>query len=62
MPLTQAKALVVLLLRNIRRYEEPTSIDIELPRDVLEKLQIPQGDRQLFRDTPLDLDGGLLGP
>jgi hypothetical protein len=44
------------MLRNIRRYEQAAGIDIDLPRDVLEKLQIPQEDWQLFRE-PLDLDG-----
>ena len=43
MPLAQAKALAVLMLRNIRRYEQAAGIDIDLPRDVLETLQIPQG-------------------
>jgi hypothetical protein len=51
MPLAQAKALAVLMLRNIRRYKQAAEIDIDLPRDVLEKLQIPQEDWQLFRDA-----------
>jgi hypothetical protein len=50
MPLAQAQALAVLMLRNIRRYEQAAGIDIDLPRDVLEKLQIPPEDWQLFRD------------
>ncbi len=42
MPLPQARALVVLMLRNIRRYDQAAGIDIDLPRDVLEKLQKPR--------------------
>ena len=55
MPLAQAKALAVLMLRNIRQYEQAAGIDIDLPRDVLDKLQIPQEDWQLFREPPYGL-------
>ena len=37
------------MLRNIQQYEQEAGLDIDLPRDVLDKLQIPQEDWQLFR-------------
>lgn len=48
MPLQQAKALAVLLLRGIRQYEEQSGADIDLPAQVLETLGVPQEDWQRF--------------
>ena len=51
MPLQQAKALGVLMLRNVRAYEEQTGADIDLPRQVLESLNIPPEDWVRFKDS-----------
>ena len=44
MPLQQAKALAVILLRAVRRYESDASVTIELPDQLLENLGIPSED------------------
>lgn len=49
MPLQQAKALAVLLLRGIRQYEEQSGADIDLPAQVLEGLGVPQEDWRRFK-------------
>ncbi len=49
MPLQQAKALAVLLLRNIRQYEQQTGADIDLPQVVLKALDIPAEDWERFK-------------
>ena len=49
MPLQLAKALAVLLLRAIRQYEQQTGADIDLPRQVLEGLNIPVEDWERFK-------------
>ena len=51
MPLQQAKALAVMLLRTLRRYEQETKTDIDLPKQVLQSLGIPPEDWQSFRGT-----------
>jgi hypothetical protein len=48
MPLQQAKALAVMLLRNIRSYEGQTNTNIDLPRQLLDELGIPPEDWQRF--------------
>jgi len=48
MPLQQAKALAVMLLRNIRAYEEDTGADIDLPQPILDALKIPVEDWRRF--------------
>ena len=48
MPLQQAKALAVILLRIVRRYESEADVNIELPRKLLESLGIPFEDWQRF--------------
>lgn len=48
MPLQQAKALAVILLRAVRKYESEADVDIELPRKLLESLGIPLEDWQRF--------------
>lgn len=48
MPLQQAKALAVLLLRAIRSYEQQTGADVDLPREVLDSLSIAPEDWQRF--------------
>lgn len=49
MPLQQAKALAVILLRTIRKYETDADVNIELPRDVLNKLNIAPEDWERFK-------------
>lgn len=44
MPLQQAKALAVILLRAVRTYEAQTNVEIELPADLLQALNIPLED------------------
>ena len=51
MPLQQAKALAVLLLKNIRKYEEQTDTDIDLPQPILDELGIPREDWERFKDS-----------
>lgn len=51
MPLQQAKVLGVLVLRNVRQYEEKTNTDIDLPKEVLEQLNIPFEDWERFKGT-----------
>lgn len=48
MPLQQAKALAVILLRNVRKYEDEANVNIELPQKLLEGLGIPLEDWQRF--------------
>ena len=49
MPLQQAKALAVLLLRDIRTYEQRTGADIGLPSQVLQELNIPLEDWERYK-------------
>ena len=49
MPLQQAKALAVILLRTIRRYEQDTETDIDLPKQVLDSLNIAPEDWERFK-------------
>ena len=51
MPLQLAKALAVMLLRQIRSYEQQTQTDIDLPRQVLDTLGIPPEDWERFKGT-----------
>ena len=51
MPLQQAKALAVMLLRNIRSYEQETGADIDLPDEVLKVLKIAPEDWKRFTAT-----------
>ena len=44
MPLQQAKALAVILLRAVRRYESDANVTIELPDGLLKSLGIPPED------------------
>ncbi len=48
MPLQQAKALAVMLLRGIRSYEQQTGADIDLPEEVLKALNIAPEDWKRF--------------
>ena len=48
MPLQQAKALAVLLLRGIRAYEQQTGADVDLPQEVLTALKIAPEDWKRF--------------
>lgn len=48
MPLQQAKALAVILLRTVRKYEHEANVDIELPSKLLEHLGIPPEDWRHF--------------
>ena len=48
MPLQQAKALAVMLMRNIRTYEQQTGTDVGLPRQVLDSLNIAPEDWARF--------------
>lgn len=48
MPLQQAKALAVILLRNIRLYERQMKVEIELPQAMLEGLGIAPEDWRRF--------------
>lgn len=49
MPLQQAKALAVILLRTIRKYETDANVTIELPREVLDRLNIAPEDWERFK-------------
>jgi hypothetical protein len=49
MPLQQAKALAVLLLGNIRKYEHQSGTDVDLPKQVLKALEIPPEDWERFK-------------
>jgi hypothetical protein len=49
MPLQQAKALAVILLRNLRQYEQENEADIDLPKKVLKHLSIAQEDWTRFK-------------
>lgn len=49
MPLQQGKALAVILLRNIRQYEQQSGADIDLPLQVLQALNIPREDWERFK-------------
>ena len=49
MPLQQAKALAVMLLRGVRQYEEQTGADIDLPATVLAQLGIAVEDWERFK-------------
>ena len=44
MPLQQAKALAVILLRTVRKYENEANVTIELPDQLLKSLGIPPED------------------
>ncbi|MEX2598103.1 MAG: hypothetical protein WD533_00435 [Dehalococcoidia bacterium] len=44
MPLQQAKAMAVLMLRTIRTWEERMGVEVTLPDSVLEELGIPKED------------------
>ena len=48
MPLQQAKAMAVLMLRGIRSYEAQANVEIELPAEVLKGLGIPHEDWRRF--------------
>ena len=48
MPLQQAKALAVIMLRNIRQYERAAKVEIELPQAVLDGLGIAADDWRRF--------------
>jgi len=47
-PLQQAKALAVLLLRSVRKYETASNVTIELPDQLLKALEISLGDWKRF--------------
>ena len=49
MALQQAKVLGLLLLRDIRVFEERTGTEVGLPAQVLEELGIPREDWERFR-------------
>ena len=50
MPLQQAKAMAVLMLRSIRGWEERMGVEVTLPDSVLQELNIPPEDwRRLAR-------------
>ena len=57
MPLQQAKALAVMLLRNIRQYERQMKVEIELPKVVLDGLGIAADDWKRFSLGDDDDDG-----
>lgn len=48
MPLQQAKALAVMLLRAVRRYETEANVTVELPDKLLKELGIPLEDWKRF--------------
>ena len=48
MPLEQAKALAVMLLRGIRAYETEQDITVDLPVELLKHLGIPLEDWKRF--------------
>jgi hypothetical protein len=49
MPLQQAKALAVILIRAIRHYENEANVTVELPKDVIKNLGIPIEDWERFK-------------
>ena len=49
MPLQQAKALAVMLLRAIRQYENQANVTVELPKEMLKGLGIPLEDWERFK-------------
>ena len=51
MPLSQAKVLALLALRQIREYEVRSNITVDLPNEVLQQLGIPPEDWRRF-DQP----------
>ena len=51
MPLQQAKALAVILLRSVRQYEEQSGADIDLPATVLAQLGIALEDWERFKTS-----------
>jgi hypothetical protein len=51
MPLQQAKALAVILLRTVRQYETQANVTVELPRSLLDSLGIPLEDWQRFTEA-----------
>jgi hypothetical protein len=50
MPLQQAKALAVILLRAVRKYETDAKVNIELPTELLKILGIPIEDWKQFTE------------
>ena len=48
MPLQQAKALAVILLKAVRRYESEANVTVELPRKLLDSLGIAPEDWERF--------------
>jgi len=50
MPLQQAKALAVILLRSVRRYEGDANLTVELPDGLLKSLGIPLEDWKRFTE------------
>jgi hypothetical protein len=50
MPLQQAKALAVMLLRSIRGYEAQQGVTVELPAVILQSLNIPPEDWRRFSE------------
>ena len=48
MPLQQAKALAVILLRSVRQYETDANVTVELPDQLLKALGIPLEDWKRF--------------
>jgi len=50
MPLQQAKALSVILLKSVRRYENEAGVTIELPDKLLETLDIASEDWKRFTE------------
>jgi hypothetical protein len=48
MSLQQAKALAVILLNSIRRYETDAGVEVELPNDVLKGIGIAPEDWKKF--------------
>jgi hypothetical protein len=48
MPLQQAKALAIILLRAVRAYEIDNDITVELPQQLLKNLGIPLEDWRRF--------------
>jgi len=49
MPLTLAKVLAVILLRNARALENRTKVDIDLPDEMLQELGIAKEDWDRFK-------------
>jgi hypothetical protein len=51
MPLQQAKALGVILLRTIREYENKANVTVELPQEILKNLNIAPEDWERFKES-----------